>query len=75
MLVHIRICAWIFLEDPPESSECLMQRQMSLKHHYLDDGAKDAFEMQMRGMTCILGAGINSVQAGRVCVCVFVCVM
>lgn len=61
---------------PPESSECLMQRQMSLKHHYLDDGMKGAFEMQIRGMTCILGAGINSilaasvVQALRVCLCV-----
>lgn len=48
-----------------------MQRQMSLKHHYLDNGVKDTFEMQIQGMTCILGAGINSVQAGYVCVCVY----
>lgn len=59
---------------PPESPECLMQRQMSLKHHYLDDGMKDAFEMQIRGITCILGAGINSITgspcgADPVCVC------
>lgn len=51
-----------------------MQRQMSLKHHYLDDGIKDAFEMQIRGMTSILRAGINSIPAGHVvqalCVCV-----
>lgn len=49
-----------FSRRPPESSECLMQRQTSLKHHYLDDGMKDAIEMKTRSMTCILGAGINS---------------
>lgn len=26
---------------PPESLECLMQRQMFLKHHFLDDGTKN----------------------------------
>lgn len=67
---------WIF-RRPPESSECLILRQISLKHHYLDDGIKDAFEMKMPGMTCILGAGINSrqgrvVQALHVCVCLCV---
>lgn len=59
---------------PPESSECLMQRQMSLKHHYLDDGMKDAFEMQIQGMTCILGAGINSILAVHVAQALYVCV-
>lgn len=59
---------------PPESSECLMQRQMSLKHHYLDNGIKDLFEMQIRGITCILGAGINSILAGCVVLALYVCV-
>ncbi len=57
---------------PPENLECLKLRQMSLKHHYLDDGMKDTFEMQIRGMTCILRAGINSMLAVRtvyVCLC------
>lgn len=49
-----------------------MQRQMSLKHHYLDDGMKDAFEMQIRGMTCILRAGINSILLQTLYVCVYV---
>lgn len=59
MLVHIQMCGW-----PPESSECLIQCQMSLKHHYLDDGIKDVFEMQIKGMTCIFRTGINSILAG-----------
>ena len=52
-----------------------MQCQMSLKHHYLEDGIKDVFEMQIRGMTRILGAGINSMLADPVRVCVCVCDM
>ena len=63
---YIYTDVWLDFTRPPESSECLMQRQMSLKHHYLEDGINDAFEMQIRGMTCILTAGINSILAGCV---------
>lgn len=51
-----------------------MQRQMSLKRHYLENGIKDAFEMQIRRITCIPGAGINSKLAGCVVLALDVCV-